>query len=81
MKQGLKNGQGRDCKKWPRRFENKASKTLKRNTVIKVKTSMHELNRILNTTENRVVQDSPKKDVKCITKGRKTDVRKKRYRA
>ena len=29
MKQGLKNGQGRDCKKWPRRFENKANKTLK----------------------------------------------------
>ena len=49
--------------------------------MIKVKTSMHELNRILNTTENRVVQDSPKKDVKGITKGRKTDVRKKRYRA
>ena len=71
---------GEIVKKWPRRFENKASKTLKRNTVIKVKTSMHGLNRILNTTENRVVQDSPKKDLKGITKSIKIDVKKKRYR-
>lgn len=63
IKQGLKNGQGRDCKKRPRRFENKASKTLKRNTVIKVKTSVHELNRILNTTENSHARQ-PKKGLK-----------------
>lgn len=34
IKQRLKNSQGRDCKKRPIRFKNKARKTLKRNTVI-----------------------------------------------
>lgn len=36
---------------------------------------MHELNRILNTTENRVVQDSPDKDLKGITKSRQMSKR------